>query len=146
MTTAAKGNRVKVAYRATLPKLEFDGTQSKTAEFIVGENSVLRGIDEAVEGMEKGQSRTMIIPAAKAFGHRMKNRIANIRKTQLPQNVKCAKGARFTMRTQSGEIRPVTIAEISGDTILLDTNHPWAGRTLKFEVELLDISESTIAE
>ncbi len=146
MTAAAKGNRVKVAYRATLPKLEFDGSPSRITEFIVGENSVLQGIDEAVEGMEKGQSRTMILPAAKAFGHRVKKRIANIRKTQLPENIKCKKGSRFTMRTQSGELRPVTIAEITGETILIDTNHPWAGRTLKFEVELLDIADSGIAE
>ncbi len=141
MTQAKQGDTVKVHYTGKLEDGSvFDSSADRgPLEFTIGENVVIPGFEESVVGMEIGQSITTHIPVEKGYGPRREDMILEITRDRLPEEMEPTIGESLFVRLQDGRELPVKIAEVEGETVKLDANHPLAGQPLVFDIELVEI-------
>ena len=141
MATVKSGDKVKVHYHGKLTSGEtFDSsTGREPLEFEVGSGSVIKGFDEGVTGMSIGEKKTINIPFDEAYGPRNPDMIIEMPKDRFPKDMTIEKGMPLMMSDQEGNQFQVTVAEIKDNVILLDANHPLAGKDLVFDLELVDI-------
>jgi peptidylprolyl isomerase/FKBP-type peptidyl-prolyl cis-trans isomerase SlpA len=139
---AKEGDEVQVHYTG---KLE-DGTVFDTSQegeplsFTIGENRVIPGFEDAVLGMEPGDSKTTEIEPEQAYGEHREDMVLELEKDQIPEGVEPQVGQQLQLRLENGETVPVLITALGEETVTIDANHPLAGRTLQFEIELVDIN------
>jgi peptidylprolyl isomerase/FKBP-type peptidyl-prolyl cis-trans isomerase SlpA len=145
---AKKGDEVRVHYTG---KLE-DGTVFDTSDggeplsFTIGENRVIPGFEDAVRGMEPGDSKTKEIEPDQAYGSHRDDMVMELEKSQIPDEVEPQVGQQLQLRLDNGQTVPVLITALGDDTVEIDANHPLAGRTLTFEIELIEIGENGESE
>ncbi len=140
MGQAQNGDTVRVHYTGTLDDgTVFDSSKGREPiEFTVGSGQVIAGFEEAVSGMGVGEAKTVTIPAAQAYGERREELLLQVERSQFPADVEPQVGQQFQM-SQGEQNFVVNVAEVAGDRITLDANHPLAGRDLTFELELVDV-------
>ena len=142
MAQVKNGDTVKVHYHGRLT----DGTTFDTSEgrgpleFQVGSQQVIKGFDEGVLGMAIGDKKTIHIPAEDAYGTSSPERMIEFPRNQFPPDMTPELGMQLNLRNQDGHDFPVVIAEIKDDVVVLDANHPLAGKDLVFDVELVEIN------
>ncbi|MCE5272080.1 peptidylprolyl isomerase [bacterium] len=142
MDPAAKGDKVKVHYTGRLA----DGTVFDTSherneplEFTLGQGAVIEGFEQAVLGLKPGQSRHVEIPPEAAYGPHRENMTTLVDRCQLPPDLDPQVGQHLEVSHANGNILLVTVTEVNDEMVRLDGNHPLAGKTLCFEIELLAI-------
>ncbi len=142
METAEQGKRVKIHYTGTLD----DGTVFDTSEgkdplqFQVGSGTVIEGFEEAVKGMQVGESKNVVIPPEKAYGERQEEMVITAPRDQVPPDLELEPGMLLQMGAPSGELIQVTVVDISDKEIMLDANPPLAGKQLTFDIELVEVA------
>ncbi len=143
MSQAQQGDTVKVHYTGTLDDgAEFDSSRNrKPLEFTIGKQMVIPGFENAITGLSPGESISVNIPVNDAYGPRLDQLILEVEKTQLPDDLKLEIGLVLEMKRPDGRIVPVRVAKITDEQVILDANHPLAGKNLNFEIELLEIVE-----
>jgi len=109
-------------------------------EFTIGEKNMLPGFENAVIGMQKGDTKTITLPPEEAYGPHKKELVSIMERSGFPQEVQLEVGKRLRVRTQDGKYTVVTIKEFTEDRIVLDENDPLAGKTLTFKIELVEFS------
>ena len=141
MTQAKTGDTVKVHYKGMLEdgQIFTDSRERDPLEFTIGEQKVIPGFENAVEGMTEGQKCTEEIPAEQAFGQRRAELVAAINRDELPDDIDPEVGQQLKMQQEDGQSLTVTVTNKDETTITLDGNHPLAGQDLTFEIELLEI-------
>ena len=141
MSEAKSGDKVKVHYTGTLE----DGTQFDSSaereplEFTLGEQQVIDGFDKAVAGMLAGEKKEVKLPPEEAYGPRYEELVLNVPKEQVPPDVDPKIGDQLELKHPSGQALVVTVTTVEDDHIMLDGNHPLAGQTLNFALELVEI-------
>lgn len=103
-------------------------------------------IEEALQGREPGYQTTIELQPQDAFGLRDENLVQTIPKTQFPPGVKV--GGQLEGRGEDGHAHVFTVVKIKGDQVMLDGNHPMAGKALRFSLTVTDVrpaSEEEIA-
>ena len=146
MAQAKTGDTVRVHYEGQLS----DGTifdsslEREPIEFILGQDTVIPGFEQAVIGMEVGESKDVSIPPEEGFGEYSEDLVVNIEKSMLPPDINPELGMQLEVSPEevsSEEETPriFTIADIAEDSITLDGNHPLAGAEIAFKIELLEI-------
>lgn len=140
MTEARRGDNVKVHYTGTLDDGSvFDSSEgSEPLSFDIGSGQVIEGFDEAVLGMTVGESKTVHIPCAKAYGERKDEMVIQAPIEQVPPDLNPEVGMRLEMGGANGEILRVVVTEIADTHITLDANPPLAGKDLTFKLELVE--------
>ena len=144
MLKATKGNQVKVHYRGSLTDgTEFDNSYKRGTpiEFQVGVGQMIRGFDEAVEGMTVGDKKTINLTAANAYGDINPEARTEIERTSFPQEVELFEGLPVPLATPDGKQMMGTISQLNENTVTVDLNHPLAGKDLKFDIELVEIDK-----
>lgn len=141
MARATSGDSVQIHYTGRLEDgTVFDSSRDRDPlRFTLGEGEVIAGFEEVVEGMEEGETKTAEIPAKEAYGARQEDLILNVPRERIPEDVELEVGNVLAMRTGDGETFQVVIADVEPEAVLLDANHPLAGRDLTFEIELVAV-------
>ncbi len=141
MQQVKSGDTVKVHYHGRLTSGEtFDSSNGRDPlEFEVGSGMVIKGFDDGVTGMAIGEKKTITIPADEAYGPRQEEMMVEFPINQFPPDLKPELGMPLTMTTAQGHPVQVVIAEIRPETVVLDANHPLAGKDLVFDLELVEI-------
>ena len=106
----------------------------------LGDNEVLPAIEEAVEGMEPGEMKTVRIAAEDAFGLRREDLVQEIPRDSLPNDMEVEVGQQLWVDDVDSEPVTVSVVDLSDSTVTLDANHPLAGEDLIFDLEVLDVS------
>ena len=135
-----KGDRVKVEYIGMFDDgTVFDSSEGKSPlEFEAGSGQIIKGFDEAVIGMEKGEEKEFKIEPKDAYGERNPELVRKIPRDQLPPEAQA--GMLLMLRTPDGMQIPAEITEVTDEEVTIDLNHPLAGKTLNFKIKIVDIS------
>lgn len=138
-----KGDKIKVEYTGTLDDgTVFDSSEKhgKPLEFEVGSGQIIKGFDEAVIGMEKGQEKEIKLTPDQAYGQPNPDLVKKVPKDKLPKEPEPKAGMMMVVGTPDGKQLPAKIVEIGENEISLDLNHPLAGKNLNFKIKVVDIS------
>ena len=141
MSTVQAGDTVRIHYNGTLTDgTPFDSSQGRDPlEFTVGSGQIIPGLDKALPGMSVGEKKTVAVPAAEAYGEHNPEGLQQIPRQQVPDDVPLDPGTRLQVQTPDGRTLPVTVSEVTEETVVLDANHPLAGQDLNFAIELVEI-------
>lgn len=140
---AKEGDVVHVHYTG---KLE-DGTVFDTSKeddplnFTIGEERVIPGFEQAVVGLEPGESVTTEIEPEEAYGEHREDMVLELERSQIPDGMEPEVGQQLQLRLDNGQQVPVVITAIGEESVTIDANHPLAGRKLIFDIELIKIDE-----
>jgi len=142
MSQAESGNTVKVHYTGTLADgTAFDSSRgSDPLEVTLGSGSVIAGFEQALMGMSVGESKTVTIGAADAYGEHHADRVHEVEREKMPDDIDLQVGVILEAVGAGGVPLPVQIAGLSETMVTLDFNHPLAGQDLTFELELVEIA------
>ncbi|SLN49593.1 FKBP-type peptidyl-prolyl cis-trans isomerase [Roseisalinus antarcticus] len=142
MTQVKTGDTVRIHYTGTLDDgATFDSSQGRDPlEFEVGSGQIIPGLDKALPGMAVGETKTVAVPCADAYGEADPAARQAIPRDQIPDDVPVDPGTRLQMQTPQGQVVPVTVVEATDAEVTLDANHPLAGKDLTFAIELVDIN------
>jgi peptidylprolyl isomerase len=138
--TIQKGNYVTLYYKGTLDDNSiFDQTQpGSPAVFQIGVGSLIKGFDDGLLGMKVGETKTIVIPPELAYGGFNPDAIQEVDIQQLADaNIPILIG--ITVQSNAGSGKIVEVDETT-NKVKIDFNHPLAGKTLTFEVEIVKIS------
>jgi FKBP-type peptidyl-prolyl cis-trans isomerase 2 len=139
-----KGDKIKVDYTGTLDDgTVFDTSEGKQPlEFTVGEGKIIKGFDNAVIGMEKGEEKEVKIESTDAYGDPNPDMLKKIPREKLPPEQEPKPGMVLALKTPDGRQFPAKIKEVTDTEITIDLNHPLAGKTLNFKIKVVDIVAS----
>jgi len=136
-----EGKKVKVHYVGTLADgSQFDSSRDRgePLAFTCMGGQMIPGFDEAVRTMEVGQTVTVTIPAAQAYGEVDPKMIIKMQFEALPGSEKLQVGQHPVLATPDGRPVPCVVVAKDEETITFDMNHELAGKDLTFEIELLE--------
>ena len=133
-----QGNTVKVHYTGRLEdNTIFDSSNGKEPiEFQVGNQQVIEGFETAVVGLTKGDKTTVTITSDKAYGELRNELIQQVPRNQVPQDVQV--GSQLQGVNPQGQPFMVTVTEVNENSVTVDANHPLAGKSLIFDIEVVD--------
>ena len=136
------GKTVTVHYKGTLDDgTVFDSSEGRDPiEFEIGSDTVIPGFDAAVASMEVNETKSVTIPCAEAYGELNQGMVAQIPRSNLPDDIEPEVGMVLSMQSPEGDI-PVRIVAMDEEQLTLDANHPLAGKDLTFELTLVKVSD-----
>lgn len=106
-----------------------------------GEKKIIAGLEKAVEGMQKGETKQIVVAAKDGYGAVNADGFQEVPKQNIPKKFQVV-GARLQGTDPSGRTVRPSVHEVHDDTIILDFNHPLAGKELFIEVKVLDIKKA----
>jgi len=141
MEQAKQGDTVKVHYTGKLENgTVFDTSRNRhPLQFTIGRGQVIAGFEQAVVGMNTGESKTTTVPVDQAYGPRRQNMIITMERSQLPPDLNPNIGQRLELTQMDDQRVLVTVTGITTTTLTLDANHPLAEKNLTFDIELVGI-------
>src|SRR3989338_5720966 len=140
--TIKKGDKVKVEYVGKLEDGEiFDSSENhgKPLEFEVGAGQLIKGFDEAVVGMNKGDKKEIKIKSEEGYGEPKEDLIQKVPRNDLPKDKELNAGMMLSIQMPNGVQIPAMITEVNDIEVTIDMNHPLAGKTLIFEIKIVEI-------
>ena len=121
-----------------------DEAKEPTSYLHGGYGNTLAKIEAALEGQQAGYQTTLQLQPADAFGERDESLLQTIARKDFPPGVKV--GGQLMGRDADGAEQAFTVVKIKGDTVFLDGNHPWAGKTLRFNLEVIEVRAASPEE
>ncbi|MBN1995462.1 MAG: peptidylprolyl isomerase [Anaerolineae bacterium] len=139
MTQANKGSMVKVEYAGKLEdgRVFSASSPEEPIQFRVGDGRVIPGFEQALMGMEPGETKTVTILAHQAYGAYDRDKVHTISRDKFPADVQVGQQYQFDQGQNGPEV--VTVTKIAEDKVTVDGNHPLAGRDLTFDIKLLEV-------
>ena len=136
------GSSVKFHYTGKLESgTVFDSSEGKEPhQFKVGEGMIIPGLEKQMVGMKAGDKKEISVSPAEAYGDRREDLTREIPKGPVPEGMTLEKGAIIYLKTPDGQAIPATIMEVKDQTVVMDFNHPLAGQTLVFNVEIVEVA------
>ena len=137
-----QGDKVKLHYTGTLSNGEvFDSSEGKEPlEFTIGENHVIPGFENEVREMGLNEEKTFKIAAKDAYGEKNQELTREIPKNKMPAEMKIEAGAHIIIKGSNGQQIAAVVSEVKDDSIVIDLNHPLAGKELTFKVKVVEVN------
>jgi FKBP-type peptidyl-prolyl cis-trans isomerase 2 len=144
MQTAQLGDRVRVHYVKRFPDGSVASSRDRAPlEVTVGvDHPRLPGLGLTLVGLTPGTRATISVPPELAYGPPDPGRIRRWNRTRFPKDQVLPVGKWVRFLNPQGQRRMVRILEVRGQTVVVDTNHRWAGQAMNLEVELVGIQAS----
>lgn len=141
MSEVKSGDKVAIHYKGTLDDgTVFDSSEGRDPlEFTVGSGQIIPGLDKAMPGMKVGEAKSVRAVAAEAYGEAHPDASQDVPRADIPADIPLEVGMQLQMQSPQGQAIPVTVTQITDETVTLDANHPLAGKDLTFAIELVSI-------
>ncbi len=114
--------------------------------YLYGTGHIVPGLEKALDGRSAGDEFEVEVSPADGYGERDKGAPSTVSRDQFPDHVDLHEGMHFTAEGEGGHEIPLWITGIDGDEITVDPNHPLAGETLNFDVEVLNVRDANDEE
>ena len=118
----------------------FESTDKKPLRLVVGEHATIVGIEEGLIGMKIGQKKRIVVNPEKAYGKYHKDLIEELPLSKIPPEITPAVGMVLTQESKTGRTLFMRVTQVNRESIIVDMNHPLAGKTLVFDIVVMDIS------
>jgi FKBP-type peptidyl-prolyl cis-trans isomerase SlyD len=114
--------------------------------YLHGASNIIPGLEDALTGKAAGDELAVSVAPEDGYGVRDEDRIQAVPREMFPPEQELESGMQFHAQDPEGNAVMVTIAQVEGDTVTVDGNHPLAGVQLNFVVKVMDIREATPEE
>ena len=144
MNVVKEGSTVSVHYKGTLDDGEqFDSSydRGEPIQFVVGSGNMITGFDNGVIGMSQGEKKTLILSPEEAYGQANPALVQKFSKSNFPEGYEFKVGDFVQAQGENGQTAYAKIIGHDDNDAEVDFNHPLAGQTLTFELELIDTKE-----
>ncbi|HET8810068.1 MAG TPA: peptidylprolyl isomerase [Flavobacteriaceae bacterium] len=141
MSQVKQNDTVKVHYTGKLADGQvFDSSlEREPIEFTLGQGQLIPGFEKGVIDMKVNEKKTVTIPCDEAYGEVNDSLFQEVKKEQLPPEIKPEVGMGLVSKNPDGTERQLRVAEVKEDAIVVDANHPLAGKELIFDLEVVEI-------
>ena len=138
--TIQKGKQVSFDYTLSVDGEVVDSSKGgQPLEYTHGEGKIIIGLEKEMEGLKVGDEKTVEVKPEEAYGVKDPQAFRDVPKSSLPQGLEPKVDMMLQMQGPGGQALPVRISEVKDDKIVLDLNHPLAGKTLMFQVKIVEI-------
>lgn len=143
MQQVKDGDVVSVHYVGTFDdNTEFDSSTGRDPMiFALGEGEVIDGFEQAILGMAVGETKKVHIPCDMAYGQHDEEMMMLINRSEIPADIPLEVGITLQVNQEDGPY-PVIVTAVTDDSVMLDGNHPLAGKNLNFELTLVEIMKN----
>ncbi len=114
--------------------------------YLQGEGQIVPGLESALEGLDVGDRKQVVVAPAEGYGEHDARGIQEVPKGAFPPDFDPNPGMELTAEGPQGEPVPFVIREVRPETVLIDLNHPLAGKTLHFDVTVREVRAATEEE
>ncbi len=144
MQKVENGMFVSVHYTGTLDSgQQFDSSAGRPPlEFKVGGGQMIKGFDAAVVGMSLNEEKTFTIPPEDAYGERNDEQMHEFPRAEIPPEITPEVGQTLALTSPEGQQIPARIVAVDDEKVTFDLNHPLAGESLTFKIEVVGISDT----
>ena len=132
------GAVVTLNYTLSLENGEVLGEPEDRLEYLHGYGNIVPGLEKALEGTRPGERKTVVVEPAEAYGEHHADRLITAPIASVPRAGDLRPGMTVMAETPRGPVT-LTVSQVNDDSVVFDANHPLAGKTLHFDVEVLDI-------
>ncbi len=149
MTTIADGHVVEMNYTLTNSKGEVLDSSSGKAPlaFIQGKQNIIPGLEKEMKGKKAGDKFKVTVQPEEGYGTRNEAMVGPVPKEQFGEEAPNVQvGMQFQVEGPEGQVLLVTVVEVRENEVVLDGNHPLAGETLHFDIEVMSLREATKEE
>lgn len=143
MFKAEKGDTVTVNYIGKLADgTLFDSSEGKEPlKFILGQQEVISGFDQATEGMVTGEKRTVTVSPDDAYGPYHEKLVETVERSLLPDDLEMVVGGQLEVTRGDGQVMHFFVNDMTDESVTLDANHPLAGKELIFDISVLNVQK-----
>jgi FKBP-type peptidyl-prolyl cis-trans isomerase SlyD len=135
---ATYGAVVTLNYTLSLEDGEVLGEADERVEYLHGYYNIIPGLEKALEGTGPGDRRAVVLEPADAYGEHDPKRLITAPIASVPNARELKPGMRIMASTARGPVE-LTVSEVNDEAVVFDANHPLAGKTLHFDVEVIDV-------
>ena len=137
-----EGSKVKAHYTGRLTNNDvFDTSLTdgrEPIEFVIGQGQLIPGFENGILGLSTGDKKTIEISAVDAYGEYRDDLKLTVPKSNVPQGIEVGHSLQANVNDQ---IVQFMVRQVDEDDVIVDANHPLAGQTLIFDIEILEVSE-----
>ena len=134
-----KGSNVSIHYTLTVDGEVMDSSKgSDPLAYVHGEGMLVDGLEEELAGLKKGDKKKVVVVPEKGYGALDPKAFQKLSRNSFPKGMELAVGQMLTANI-GGEDKDVHVSEVTPHEVTLNLNHPLAGKTLNFEVEVVDV-------
>ena len=137
--SVTSGSKVSIQYVLKVEDKVVDSNLGgEPLEYTQGSQQIVPGLEKKMEGMEVGETKVVLVAPEEGYGALQEQAIVEVPSEQIPEEARKI-GAMLQSQTPDGQVMQSRVTEIKDDVIVLDFNHPLAGKTLEFEVKVIGI-------
>jgi len=138
--TIQKGSKVAFEYMLTVDgKVVEDSHGKPPLEFTQGDGKVIPGLARQIEGMRAGEEKTIIVSPEEAYGTPNPTAIREVPLSSFPSGMQLKEGMLLQANDAGGRVFPAKVVRVKKDTAVMDFNHPFAGKTLTFNIKIVSV-------
>jgi len=143
--TVQDGSKVTLHYKGTYEDgTQFDSSHDRgePTEVLIGAGQLIQGFNDALVGMSENENKTFTLEPAEAYGDLQPEAVAELPRDIFPEDFDFQEGLQLPLMSPGGQSVLATITEVKEETVMTDLNHPMAGKTLTFEVDILTVENT----
>lgn len=143
----ATGRVVALEYRLHLGDGEVidQSAPGQPLAYLHGHKQIVPGLEGALEGLDTGESKQVVVAPAQGYGDHNPEGLRTVPRTMLPPGFTPQVGQTLMAQTEDGNV-PLRIQMVNDDSVVVDLNHPLAGKTLHFDVTVREVRDATQEE
>lgn len=139
-STITAGKKVKFDYTLSVDGQVVEDSQKAGAlEYTQGDNALIPGLTKEMEGLKVGDEKTIVVSPDEGYGQIDPKAVQEVPKSAISPDIQLSVGLLLQMNDPQGNAFPAVVKEIKDDKVVLDFNHPLAGKALTFVVKIVDI-------
>ncbi len=143
LPAATEGKSVKLHYTLKVDGELLDSSRDrKPFVFLMGAHQVVPGFEKAIRGMKAGEKKSFRVKPAEGYGEENPEAIKEVSRDRLPQDMKPVAGMTLYAKSPDGRPIPVKIVKVKKDVVVMNFNHPLAGKNLDFDVEVIEVFDA----
>jgi FKBP-type peptidyl-prolyl cis-trans isomerase SlyD len=144
---AATDRVVTIHYTLTIGNGQIiDQSGDEPMAYLHGHENIVPGLERQLEGKVAGDKLKAVVAAEDGYGEKLPDALHTVPRSALPSDEEIEVGMQFVMEDKSGEVAMMWVAEVQPTSVVFDLNHPLAGQTLNFDVQVLEVRQATAEE